>query len=76
MKKGMDWSIFGLKKTVCLVAGLVAFGLADNPISTYHYLADPAAAADSEERVQHAPASGAEQMAHTRLDKAGAKECF
>ena len=47
MKKGMDWSIFGLKKTVCLVAGLVAFGLADNPISTYHYLADPAAAADS-----------------------------
>ena len=30
------------------VAGLATFGLADNPISTYHYLADPAAAADKE----------------------------
>ena len=28
--------------------GLAAFGLADNPISTYHYLADPGAAADDE----------------------------
>ncbi|MCQ2061940.1 MAG: family 43 glycosylhydrolase [Fibrobacter sp.] len=31
--------------TVC---GLAAFALADNPISTYHYLADPGAAADDE----------------------------
>ncbi|MCQ2091943.1 MAG: carbohydrate-binding protein [Fibrobacter sp.] len=30
------------------VAGLTTFGLAYNPISTYHYLADPAAAADDE----------------------------
>lgn len=29
-----------------LAAGLVTFGLADNPISAYHYLADPSAAAD------------------------------
>ncbi|MCQ2122686.1 MAG: carbohydrate-binding protein [Fibrobacter sp.] len=29
-------------------AGLATFGLAYNPISTYHYLADPAAAADDE----------------------------
>jgi hypothetical protein len=28
------------------LAGLATFGLADNPISTYHYLADPSAAAD------------------------------
>ena len=34
------------KKAACLVAGLAVFGLADNPISTYHYLADPSAAAD------------------------------
>ena len=34
-------------KAACVVAGLATFGLADNPISTYHYLADPAAAADS-----------------------------
>ena len=40
------WKLFGLKKTVCMVAGLAAFGLADNPISSYHYLADPGAAAD------------------------------
>ena len=32
------WNVKGLKKAVCLVAGLAAFGLADNPISTYHYL--------------------------------------
>lgn len=31
---------------LCLAAGLVTFGLADNPISSYHYLADPSAAAD------------------------------
>ena len=30
------------------VAGLATFGLAYNPISTYHYLADPGAAADDE----------------------------
>ena len=34
------------RKAACLVAGLAAFGLADNPISAYHYLADPGAAAD------------------------------
>ena len=34
------------KKASCLLAGLATFGLADNPISTYHYLADPSAAAD------------------------------
>ncbi|SHK80422.1 carbohydrate-binding protein [Fibrobacter sp. UWEL] len=32
----------------CLTAGLATFGLAYNPISTYHYLADPGAAADDE----------------------------
>ena len=37
------------KKATCLVAGLAAFGLADNPISTYHYLADPAAFATDDE---------------------------
>lgn len=42
------WKDFGLKKAACMVAGLAAFGLADNPISTYHYLADPGAAADDE----------------------------
>ena len=30
------------------IASLAAFGLADNPISSYHYLADPAAAADDD----------------------------
>ena len=34
--------IFGL----ALVGGLVGVALADNPISSYHYLADPGAAAD------------------------------
>jgi len=38
----------GIKKTLIAVAGLVTFGLADNPISSYHYLADPAATADDE----------------------------
>ena len=42
------WNVKGLKKAACLVMGLAAFGLADNPISTYHYLADPGAAADDE----------------------------
>ena len=42
------WNLCGLKKAACLVAGLAAFGLADNPISTYHYLADPGAAADDD----------------------------
>ena len=42
------WKFSGLKKATCLVAGLAAFGLADNPISTYHYLADPGAAADDD----------------------------
>lgn len=37
----------GIKKTLIAVAGLTTFGLADNPISSYHYLADPSAAADS-----------------------------
>ncbi len=40
------WKCSGLKKTAFLVVGLAAFGLADNPISSYHYLADPGAAAD------------------------------
>jgi hypothetical protein len=40
------WELTSLKKAACLVAGLAAFGLADNPISSYHYLADPGAAAD------------------------------
>ena len=48
MRDGIVWNMFGLKKAVCLVAGLSAFGLADNPISAYHYLADPGAAADDE----------------------------
>jgi beta-xylosidase len=34
--------------TVFAVAGLATFGLADNPISTYHYLADPSAASDGD----------------------------
>ncbi len=38
----------GIKKTLIAVAGLATFGLADNPISSYHYLADPAAASDGE----------------------------
>ena len=42
----MDWDSF--KKTSFMVAGLAAFGFADNPISTYHYLADPGATADDE----------------------------
>lgn len=33
---------------VAVVCGLVSSALADNPISTYHYLADPGAAADDE----------------------------
>ena len=39
----------GLKKSltaVCLLAGAGMYALADNPISAYHYLADPGAAAD------------------------------
>ena len=45
MKK---WMVKGLKSTVLGVAGLAAFSLADNPISSYHYLADPAATADED----------------------------
>ena len=33
---------------LCLGAGLLSFGLADNPISSYHYLADPSAASDGD----------------------------
>ena len=33
---------------LCLFAGLFTVGMADNPISTYHYLADPGAAADDD----------------------------
>ena len=36
------------KKVSCLVAGLAVFGLADNPISSYHYLADPSCASDGD----------------------------
>ena len=36
------------KKAACFVAGLAVFGLADNPLSTYHYLADPSAASDGD----------------------------
>ena len=39
----------GLKKSLtaaCLLAGAGMYALADNPISAYHYLADPGAAAD------------------------------
>ena len=36
------------KKAACLVAGLAVFGLADNPISSYHYLADPSCASDGD----------------------------
>ena len=43
-----NWMSSGLKSTVLAVAGLATFGLADNPISSYHYLADPAATADDE----------------------------
>lgn len=31
-----------------LIAGLATFGLAENPISSYHYLADPSAASDGD----------------------------
>jgi hypothetical protein len=48
MKNGMDGQSSCLKKAFCLVVGLTAFGLADNPISTYHYLADPGATADDD----------------------------
>ena len=47
MRDGMC-CMSSLKKAACFVAGLAAFGLADNPISTYHYLADPGAAADDD----------------------------
>ena len=33
---------------LCLGAGLATFGLADNPISSYHYLADPSCASDGD----------------------------
>lgn len=36
------------KRSACLVAGLAVFGLADNPISSYHYLADPSCASDGD----------------------------
>ena len=36
------------KRAATLVAGLAVFGLADNPVSTYHYLADPSAASDGD----------------------------
>ena len=36
------------KLGLAIACGLVASALADNPISTYHYLADPGAAADDE----------------------------
>lgn len=45
MKK---WMGKGLKTTLMAVAGLATFGLADNPISSYHYLADPSCTADDE----------------------------
>ena len=34
--------------TSFLVAGLATYGLADNPISSYHYLADPSCASDGD----------------------------
>ena len=37
---------FNLVKSVCAVATLAVLGFADNPISSYHYLADPGAASD------------------------------
>ena len=36
------------KRAATLVAGLAVFGLADNPISSYHYLADPSCASDGD----------------------------
>ena len=48
MLNGNVWCKSCLQKVACLVAGLTVFGLADNPISSYHYLADPAAASDGE----------------------------
>ena len=47
MRDGM-WCRSSLKKATCFVAGLAAFGLADNPISSYHYLADPSCASDGD----------------------------
>ncbi|PWJ61480.1 glycosyl hydrolase family 43 [Fibrobacter sp. UWR4] len=41
-------NIFKKVGGACLTAGLVTFGLADNPLSTYHYLADPSAASDGD----------------------------
>ena len=38
----------GIKNALLAVTGLATFGLADNPISSYHYLADPSAASDGE----------------------------
>jgi len=40
--------IFAKVVGATFAAGLATFGLAYNPISTYHYLADPGAAADDE----------------------------
>ncbi len=43
-----NWMFSGIKSTIIAVAGLATFGLADNPISSYHYLADPSAASDDD----------------------------
>ncbi|WP_298772325.1 carbohydrate-binding protein [uncultured Fibrobacter sp.] len=48
MHYGKVWKKSTLRKAACFVVGLAAFGLADNPISTYHYLADPSAASDGD----------------------------
>ncbi len=40
--------VTGLKRTIIAATSLATFGLADNPISSYHYLADPSAASDGE----------------------------
>lgn len=46
--KGVFMNTFSKVGSICLTAGLVTFGLADNPLSTYHYLADPSAASDGD----------------------------
>ena len=40
--------VTGLKRTIIAATSLATFSLADNPISSYHYLADPSAASDGD----------------------------
>jgi hypothetical protein len=46
--KGVNMNVWKSVGALCLGTGLLSFGLADNPISSYHYLADPSAASDGD----------------------------